>query len=162
MTDPSPPTPSAGQSRIRLGDLAHDIAVSPVSFVKTIGDAVMLVSTDTTRLIEAVLELIDAAAANGLPPLRAGVAAGLAVTRAGDWFGSPVNVASRVTDLAPPGTVLVTETARQSSSGADHLSWLPAGAHQLRGVSGQVKLFCVRGGSHRHGLTAPHRALGLR
>jgi adenylate cyclase len=120
----------------RLAELAEDIAVPPVWFVKTIGDAVMLVSADTTRLIEAVLELIDAAAASGLPRLRAGVAARLAVSRAGDWFGSPVNVAARVTALALPGTVLVTDSARQSSGVADHLDWSLAGAHHLRGVSG--------------------------
>jgi len=32
-----------------------------VSFVKTIGDAVMFVSTDTDRLIAALLDLIDLA-----------------------------------------------------------------------------------------------------
>jgi len=48
----------------------------PVSFVKTIGDAVMSVSTDTVQLITAVLELIDVAAPNDLPQLRAGVATG--------------------------------------------------------------------------------------
>ena len=47
----------------RLGELAHDVAVPPVSFVKTIGDAVMFVSTDTDRLIAALLDLIDLAAA---------------------------------------------------------------------------------------------------
>jgi adenylate cyclase len=114
-----------------------------VWFVKTIGDAVMLVSAHTTRLIEAVLALVDAAAANGLPRLRAGVAAGLAVSRAGDWFGSPVNVAARVTALALPGTVLVTDSVRQSSGVADHLNWSPAGAHQLRGVRDRVELFRV-------------------
>jgi adenylate cyclase len=66
---------------------------------------------DTTQLIDALLELIEVAAVNALP-LRAGVAAGLAVNRAGGWFGSPVNVASRVTGLALPGTVLVTDSAR--------------------------------------------------
>ena len=132
----------------RLAELAQDIAISPVWFVKTIGDAVMLVSADTTRLIEAVLELIDVAAANGLPRLRAGVAAGLAVNRAGDWFGSPVNVASRVTGLALPGTVLVTAPARESSGATEGLTWLAGGAHHLRGVPAQVELFRVHRASH--------------
>jgi adenylate cyclase len=104
----------------------------------------MLVSADTTRLIEVVLELIDVAAANGLPRLRAGAAAGLAVNRAGDWFGSPVNVASRVTSVARPGTVLVTDSARQSTGATVDLIWVSAGAHRLRGVPGQVELFRVR------------------
>jgi adenylate cyclase len=125
----------------RLAELAQDVAVSPVGFVKTIGDAVMLVSADTARLIEAILELIDVAAAEGLPRLRAGVAAGLAVNRAGDWFGSPVNVASRVTGLARPGTVLVTDSARRSSGATVDLVWVPSGAQRLRGVPDPVELF---------------------
>jgi adenylate cyclase len=127
----------------RLAELANDVAVAPVVFVKTIGDAVMLMSTDTTRLIEVVLDLIDVAAENGLPRLRAGVANGLAVSRAGDWFGSPVNVASRITGLSLPGTVLVGDTARQSSQETADLLWTPMGAHQLRGVPAQVELFRV-------------------
>lgn len=127
----------------RLGELAHDVAVPPVSFVKTIGDAVMFVSTDTDRLIAALLDLIDLAAAHDLPQLRAGVATGLAVSRAGDWFGSPVNIASRVTGLARAGTVVVTASARKTVGTAAGLVWSPAGAQHLRGVPGRVRLYRV-------------------
>jgi adenylate cyclase len=127
----------------RLADLALEIAEPPVWFIKTIGDAVMLVSAETIRLIDAVLELVDAANANRLPQLRAGVADGLAVSRAGDWFGSPVNVASRVTALAQPGTVLVTESAHGTCHVDKGLAWSPVGAHRLRGVPGPVQLFRV-------------------
>ena len=68
-----------------------------MQFIKTIGDAVMFVSTDSAALLRAALELLDAAEKEGLPQLRVGLAAGSAVRRAGDWFGSPVNLASRVT-----------------------------------------------------------------
>ena len=127
----------------RLGELAHDVAVPPVSFVKTIGDAVMFVSTDTDRLIAALLDLIDLAAAHDLPQLRAGVATGLAVSRAGDWYGSPVNIASRVTGLARAGTVVVTASARKTIGTAEGLEWSPAGAQHLRGVPGRVRLYRV-------------------
>jgi adenylate cyclase len=139
MLPPDQPENLAG----RLAELAEDIAVSPVRFVKTFGDAVMLVSTDTVLLIDALFELIGAAAAKGLPPLRAGVAAGLAVSSAADGFGSLVKAAIQVTHLALPATVLATDTARRSSSGADNLTWRPAGSHHLRGVPGQVELFGV-------------------
>jgi adenylate cyclase len=127
----------------RLAELALDIADPPVSFIKTVGDAVMLVSEDTIRLVDAILELVDAAAANGLSQLRAGVASGLAVSHAGDWFGSPVNVASRVTALAQPGTVLVAESARETGDSNPKFTWSPVGAHRLRGVPAQVRLFRV-------------------
>jgi hypothetical protein len=73
----------------RPAQLARDVAVAPVRFIKTIGDAVMLVSSEPAPLLHSVLDLAAAAAANGLPSLRIGVASGKAVSRAGDWFGSP-------------------------------------------------------------------------
>jgi adenylate cyclase len=114
-----------------------------VWFIKAIGDAVMLVSPDPVRLVRTVLELIDVAAENGLPQLRAGVAAGSAASRAGDWFGSPVTIASRVTGIARPGTVLVAESAREFICTADDFTCAPAGAHRLKGVPGEVMLFRV-------------------
>ena len=125
----------------RLAELAHDVAASPVRFIKSIGDAVMLVSFDPVPLLEAVLDLVDAAAANDLPRLRIGVASGCAVSRAGDWFGRPVNVASRVTAAARPGTVLVAESARDAVANAAGFDWSSAGARRLKGVKGEVKLF---------------------
>jgi adenylate cyclase len=126
-----------------LAELAHDVAVTPVRFVKSIGDAVMMVSFDSAPLLSAMLDLADAAVANDLPRLRIGLASGCAVTRAGDWFGSPVNVASRVTGAARPGTVLVAESTRDAVGGAGDFDWHSAGARRLKGVSSEVKLFRV-------------------
>lgn len=129
----------------RLADLARDLAVPPVRFIKTIGDEVMLVSSDPVALLDAVLDLVDATDGDDdFPRLRVGVATGMAVSRAGDWFGSPVNVASRVTGVARPGTVLVSEAVREAIGSADGFSWSFAGARHLKGVKGEVKLFRAR------------------
>jgi adenylate cyclase len=127
----------------RFAELAHGVAGPPVRFIKSIGDAVMLLSFDAVPLLHAVLDLIDAAAENDLPRLRIGVASGLAVSRAGDWFGSPVNVASRVTAEARPGTVMVAESTRDAAGNTAGFEWSPAGARRLKGVSDEVKLFRV-------------------
>ena len=63
--------------------------------------------------------------------------------RAGDWFGSPVNVASRVTGVARAGTVLVAETAREAVGDAAGFDWSLAGSRHLKGISGQMKLYRV-------------------
>ena len=131
----------------RLAELAHDVAITPVRFVKSIGDAVMLVCSDAARLLQAVLELADAANANRLPRLRIGLASGSAVTRAGDWFGSPVNLASRVTASAQPGTILVTESTRDAADILPSLYFVSVGARRLKGVSAEVKLLRVERGS---------------
>jgi class 3 adenylate cyclase len=88
----------------RLGDLAREIVNPPVRSVKTIGDALMLICPDLVKLVDAMLELSEATGRDEtLPQLRIGIASGWAVSRARDWFGSPVNVASHVTELRSPG-----------------------------------------------------------
>jgi adenylate cyclase len=128
----------------RLSELAHHIAVPPVRLIKTIGDAVMLMCPDPVILLDAVLDLLAAAEDSDLPQLRIGVASGSAVSRAGDWFGSPVNVASRVTAVARPGAVLVAESTRDAIGDAERLTWSFAGARHLKGVRGETPLYRAR------------------
>jgi adenylate cyclase len=129
----------------RLTELARDVASPPVGFIKTIGDAVMFVSTDPMALVRTVLALLEAAEKyDDFPQLRVGIASGEAVSRAGDWFGSPVNVASRVTGAARPGAVLVSESTYDAIGPADDFDWSFAGARHLKGVKGEVKLFRAR------------------
>jgi adenylate cyclase len=130
----------------RLTAMATDVAVPPVRLVKMIGDAAMLVSTEPRAALEAVLDLVDAADAQGeeFPQLRAGIACGGALARAGDWFGRPVNLASRLTDRARPGSVVVTSEFKDAV-GEDGYSWsqLP-GRRRLKGISGEIDLYRVR------------------
>ena len=137
------PAEELGAVARRLDELAGERVDAPVTLVKTVGDAVMLVSADTDRLIEASLDLLDAAVAEGdaFPQLRVGIAHGHALERAGDWFGSPVNTASRVTGVARAGSVLVTEDARAETTG--EWDWSYAGERKLKGV-GPKKLFRAR------------------
>lgn len=129
----------------RLAGVARSVVVPPVRFIKTIGDAVMFVSPDTAALLDVLLELIDAAAGDGaLPQLRVGMAYGAAVSRAGDWFGSPVNLASRVTSVARPGAVLVSESAREQIGENPGFRWSFAGPKSLRGIQDDVKLYRAR------------------
>ena len=131
---------------LRLGaDLAHEVAAPPVRYVKSIGDEVMLVSSDPVAMLDALLELVEATEAiEDFPRLRTGAATGLAVSRAGDWFGSPVNLASRVTNAARPGAILVAETTRDAIGDDDRFAWSNAGARSLKGIKDGVKLFRAR------------------
>lgn len=129
----------------RLADLARDVAVPPVRFIKTIGDEVMLVSSDPVALLNSVMDLVDATEGDDdLPRLRAGVATGMAVSRAGDWFGSSVNLASRVTGAARPGSTLVSESTREAIGDDDRFTWSFVGARHLKGIKSDVKLFRAR------------------
>ncbi len=93
----------------RLDELATAVAEPPVRLVKLIGDAAMLVSTDAAAMVEAALRMVEAADEEGdeFPRLRAGIAHGSVHVQAGDYYGRPVNLASRLTGIAKPGSVLI-------------------------------------------------------
>ena len=132
----------------RLGHLARDVTAPPVRFIKTIGDAVMLICPDPAPLLDTVLKLVDEVDTdNDFPRLRAGVASGMAVSRAGDWFGSPVNVASRVTNVARPGTVLAADSVWDVVGETGEFDGSFAGARRLKGIKNEVRLFRIRRGT---------------
>lgn len=134
----------------RLADAGREVAAPPVRFVKTIGDAVMLVSTNSVALLDAMLALVEATEADdALPQLRAGLSYGPAVSRAGDWFGGTVNLASRITSVARPGSVLVSEAARDNIGDDGSFSWSFARARHLKGIQDDVKLFRARHAERR-------------
>ena len=125
----------------RLEALTAEVIEPPVALIKTIGDEVMLVSPDVAALTEAVLALLRAAndEPGGFPRLRAGAAAGAALRRAGDWYGAPVNLASRLTALAAPGTLLADEAFRdQAGEGA---VWTTLPPQPVRGLRADVAVF---------------------
>lgn len=138
------PADELGHLAVRLETLAAEAAQPPVRLVKTIGDAAMLTAPGPEPLLEAALSLIDAADAEGqeFPQLRAGVALGLALSRAGDWFGRPVNLASRITAIARPGSVLVERDVREAVDGS--FRWSFAGERHLKGVREPVRLYRAR------------------
>jgi adenylate cyclase len=80
--------------------------------VKTIGDEVLFVTASAPAAGDIALALV--AADERLPPVRAGLAFGPVVGRLGDVYGSTVNIASRLTSLARPGTVLVDRELSQA------------------------------------------------
>lgn len=132
----------------RLTDMASEQAEGPVRLIKSIGDAVMLVSPQPQPLLDAALNLVEQAADEGerFPALRAGLATGQALRRHGDWYGRPVNLASRVTEIARPGSVLATANVRESldEETQGKLDWSRAGRRKIKGIDKPVALLRVR------------------
>jgi len=128
----------------QLSSMAANVAGGPVRLVKLIGDAVMLTSPDPRCLLDAALALVAASerAGEGFPLLRAGVAHGRVVGRGGDFYGRPVNLASRITAMARPGSVVCDEAMRERVEGS--FRWSFAGTRRLKGIGDEVKLYRAR------------------
>jgi len=113
----------------------------PVRLIKTIGDAGDCSSVpEPGSLVDVALKLVAAFEEEELPSLRAGIAFGPALIRAGDFYGNSVNLASRVTGVARPGSVLCTEPVHDAYGGRVRLV-LRRGANRLKGIPRPVPLY---------------------
>jgi adenylate cyclase len=94
--------------------LAYDVVIAGGGHVvKMIGDEVMFLVDDPFRAAEIALGLADASHdAAELSDVRVGMAVGPVIEREGDAFGVTVNLASRATSIAYPGTVVVSPELR--------------------------------------------------
>lgn len=134
---------------LRLGDVTTE-TVAPFGgrVVKLLGDGVLVRYDDAATAVAATLDLLTALPAAGLPSGHAGVAAGPLIVREGDVFGRTVNLAARISDVAPDGHVYV-PAAVAAELPVGRFETLPVDAAHLQGI-GFVALVDVTGAAwHR-------------
>ncbi|WP_040509448.1 adenylate/guanylate cyclase domain-containing protein [Gordonia soli] len=78
--------------------------------VKTLGDAVMFTHSSPGAAAAISLAVHELSSGETIPPLRVGLASGVVLSRLGDVFGEPVNIAARLCGSARPRTTLVDES----------------------------------------------------
>ena len=103
-------------SEERIGDLvelfearcADVVAAQRGRVIKSIGDSVLFVHADPIAAYEIAEGIITVVGRDSrMPDVRVGLASGLVVTRLGDVFGPPVNMAARLTGVARRNRVIV-------------------------------------------------------
>jgi len=110
--------------------------------VKTIGDEVMVVSSDPASLAEWAVGFL--ALFTDRPKPRAGIHYGAVVFRDGDYFGSQVNLAHRVVNRALGGEVLITDAVAAAIENHPDLETDPIGEVDLKGFPVPTPLFLIR------------------
>lgn len=134
---------AAASLAMQLGTLAEEVARRHAgSVVKLLGDGVLLRFSSPVAAVEASLELLAALPIAGLPAGHAGVHAGRLVVREGDVFGRTVNLASRLSDRAEPGEVLISEATAVVMPQAN-FRCAARGSVELQGIPRPIKVFAV-------------------
>jgi adenylate cyclase len=95
----------------RFEELAYEhIPQDGGRVIKMIGDEVMFAADSPSDAARIALELVRVYAGDDkLPDVRVGLAFGPVLSWQGDLFGPTVNLASRLVNIARPGTVLISE-----------------------------------------------------
>ena len=125
---------------------ADVVAVHGGRVIKTLGDEIFFVAADPTAAAEVSLHLLtEHEADETIPRLRIGLATGTVVTRRGDVFGTTVNLASRLTALARPDSVLVDEVTADALAGDDRFGLTALPVRAVRGL-GTVRPVVLRRG----------------
>ena len=129
----------------RFEEIAYDTVTRfQGRVVKMIGDEVMYVVDDPTEAVKVGLALAEEyAAEEALSDVRVGIACGPVVEREADIYGPVVNLASRIVNIAFPGSVLVTDEIRDAVGDDPHLAWKALKARKIKDI-GRVPLWAVR------------------
>ena len=145
-------TQRLGDSRAMAVLRAHDQIVRDAigrnggSEVKHTGDGMMAAFPSVAGAIESAVEIQRRFATDGgagVPlRIRIGMSAGEPVTEGDDFFGAAVQLAARLTDLAKPGTVLVSSAVRDLALGKGFV-FLKRGALRPKGFAEPVQTFEV-------------------
>jgi class 3 adenylate cyclase len=109
--------------------------------VNTSGDGFLAMFDGPQRAIRCAMAIRDAVQALGIE-VRAGLHTGECEIRGDDIGGIAVHIGARVSALARPNEVLVSSTLRDLVIGSG-LEFEERGAHQLKGVPGEWRLFAV-------------------
>jgi adenylate cyclase len=128
----------------RFEQLAFDtVAEEGGRVVKTIGDEVMFVSGDVVAAARIARRLTDRSLDDALlPPARAGLAYGSVVTREGDYFGPVVNLASRLVEIAKPGSVIASDAVHSALADDTAFAWKRIRPRRIRDI-GRVEIWAL-------------------
>jgi adenylate cyclase len=125
----------------RLAALVHEAAQSHGGHsVKWLGDGVMFYFPDPGAAVSSALDLVEQTPAATDVQARVGVNAGQVIAREGDYFGSTVNVAARIADVARPGEVVVSAEVRERAS-PEGVEFHPLGPVLLKGLKDELTLY---------------------
>ncbi len=110
---------------------------------KLLGDGILATFPAASQAIAAALACGSRGAALRLP-LHLGLHAGDVIREADNVYGGAVNIASRISALAAPGEVLVSDTVRALARTSAGVNFEDHGEHTLKGIEEPVRVFAVR------------------
>lgn len=143
---------SSGIDQARLADVVEGfesvcsdlVASRGGRVIKTLGDSVLFVVAQPQVGVDVASDIVEQIGSDpALPDVHVGLATGPIIMRLGDIFGSPVNLASRLTGVARRNRVICDGVTADALRGVPGYSQRPLTERALRGF-GMVQPVAIR------------------
>ena len=113
-------------------------------YIKSVGDALMLRVPDPANAVRLGLWITrNAMSGHQAPSVRVGGHFGSAIERGGDYFGTTINIAARVSALARGGEVLLTGNTAALAADMEGVLYESRGRQVLRNIAEPMEIFAV-------------------
>ncbi len=134
-----------GNMVTRFQELAYDhVPNRGGRVVKIVGDEIMFSTSETAAAAEIALALVEACHENTqVPEVRIGMATGAMLAWEGDLYGPTVNLASRLVDVALPGTAVVSDGFSEQLQNSPAFALRKLRRFKLKGV-GKTRVWALQ------------------
>jgi adenylate cyclase len=127
--------------RLRSELFAPTVDVNSGAVVKSMGDGWLVAFDSAADAVTCAIAVQESLADHDTIKLRAGIHVGDVTHADEDVFGDGVNIAARLQDLADPGSIVISDTARRSIDGKLAADFNDLGEQNLKNIAEPVNVY---------------------
>ena len=140
---------SAAQIVKRYIEIVQECLYKDAQIVETVGDEVLIVGNDGARIIQTALELRRKVEKEpDFPSVHIGIHAGYVLQQDGQYFGSAINIASRVAAHARADQILCTDSVIEALRKMTTVKYRALGKVFFKNVIDPIALFEIADDRH--------------
>ena len=124
-------------------DLSHVVTEHRGEIVKSMGDGWLVEFASVVDAVNCALQVQENLADHEIIKLRIGIHIGDIVHEDEDIYGDGVNIAARLQEIAAPGGIVLSDTARKFLDSKLANGFRDAGEKQLKNIAEAVRVYVI-------------------
>jgi len=133
---------SAAKVVNRYTEIAKESLYEGTRLIERVGDEILIASTDAASIIKTALKLVHKIETEPFfPTIHAGIHSGKVLEQGGHYFGSALNIASRVVSHARGCQILCTKTVVEMVGEMEDIKFRAIGEVNFKNIFEPVALF---------------------
>ncbi|MCG6859595.1 MAG: sigma-70 family RNA polymerase sigma factor [Salaquimonas sp.] len=132
---------------LRRDILAPSVEVHHGRIVKSMGDGWLIEFSSAAEAVGCGIDIQKKIGGRELIKLRMGIHVGDIVHEDDDIYGDGVNISARLQQIAQPGGIILSDSARRSIDGTFGAEFAPLGARTLKHIPSAIAIHGWRGGA---------------